>query len=120
MTELEAKNKRVCEWLGTQAEEHWWCDKCQTEKSPYQVTYQEHCTVCGEPVRWVEIPDFSADPLALLRLLEEKKLLTEIGIAYYPPEHGFIEPDALLIPLRYLTQDGALLKAVDEWIRRGK
>lgn len=33
-------------------EPHWWCNYCQSEKSPVQVTYAEHCTLCGEEVVW--------------------------------------------------------------------
>ena len=31
---------------------YWWCDNCQSEKSPVQVTFEETCTLCGEEVEW--------------------------------------------------------------------
>lgn len=34
-------------------EGYWWCERCEAEKSPRQVTYQETCTLCGTPVVWM-------------------------------------------------------------------
>lgn len=33
-------------------ESGWWCPECSATKSPQQVTYEENCTYCGEPVDW--------------------------------------------------------------------
>jgi len=35
-------------------EGYWWCKRCQSTKSPCQVTYEESCTVCGSHVEWRE------------------------------------------------------------------
>ena len=34
-------------------EQRWHCDRCQRDKSPLQVTYEEHCSFCGEQVEWI-------------------------------------------------------------------
>lgn len=63
-------NRRFAELAGIEViEPHWWCGKCQSEKSPFQVTYQEYCTVCGCPVVWREgNPDFT-DAREVLRVM---------------------------------------------------
>ena len=35
---------------------HWWCERCQAEKSPVQVTNEENCTLCGWAVEWRATP----------------------------------------------------------------
>lgn len=48
--------KRLIEFLGEEYIEfpYWWCDHCQAEKSPYQVTFYNKCTLCGKIVVWKE------------------------------------------------------------------
>lgn len=33
---------------------HWWCPTCQATKSCVQVKFDQSCTLCGQPVEWVE------------------------------------------------------------------
>lgn len=69
--------KKLTEFLGEcwhEEEPHWWCDYCQSEKSPVQVTYTEHCTLCGEEVVWREYKNrtftIDTDMLAVFRKIE--------------------------------------------------
>jgi Zn finger protein HypA/HybF involved in hydrogenase expression len=56
-------NRRFAELAGIEIiDPYWWCDRCQSERSPIQVTYEETCVTCGSPVIWREtlITDYAA------------------------------------------------------------
>lgn len=104
MTDAD-KNRRVAEWLGM----------CWHEQVDSQTL---ECKKCGQGLLfpWQRNPDFSADPLALLRVMRERGdwiRFLQTSCKLYPT----IEETADRI-LQLLLTPGALLDAVDEWIKK--
>ena len=101
-------NTRLCELLG--------CDVPRPK---------DICPTCGKTntdgkMRFIDGADFFSEKgrIDLLkRMMKNPDFVEHSGVFYYPPDHGFIEPDSLLISTKYMTDDtGALARAALEFL----
>lgn len=96
-------------------EAYFWCNKCQSEKSPMQVTCYGDCIICEEPVEWKGPPDYAADARLVLREMREREDYELFVI-------GLNDGDLtrwLSCPIRLILDNtGLLLRKAVDWLRR--
>lgn len=117
---IEQMNRRVAEALGIE----WHEMKTVTDLS--QDGWMWTTCSCGDKFSDNSIakrhrnPDFSADPLALLRVMKEKGLFLKFMYDLYMKRQWSDGNDGAVSFAEMAMTPGELVNAVDEWIGREK
>jgi len=64
----------------------WWCNNCKRELAGFNVTYEEHCALCGNLVTWLDVEYSEEELIAIIQigsaLLEVKENHVSIPMQY--------------------------------------